>query len=104
MFPAGVLKLTIKERKGNGTMTEITKVQLETLRKAHDAARGTNEYWKLEMEHSFRKDNGTWYFLGWGIPMKDLPAVLKVIKGKKYIYQSDERFTVSEAVAKLMNI
>ena len=85
-------------------MKEITQEQLETLRKAHEAIKGTNEYWKYSMEHSYRKSNGTWFFLGWGIPMKNYPVVLKTYKGKKYLYQADERFTVCEAVENLLGI
>lgn len=79
---------------------------LETLeiRKLNDAAesvKGTSAYHIYNME-TYSKVGNHWAFIGWGIPNRNLPAIIKQYKGKKYIYQGENRYTVRESVEFLL--
>lgn len=86
-------------------MKEFTQEMLDTLREAHREVTGTKAYQRYVMEASFKR-NDRWNFIGWGIPY--LPGKFKIVKGQLYIVtdalDGQERYAVSEEVAKLLNI
>ena len=83
-------------------MKEFTAEMLDTLSKANESVKGTDQYGKYYMEMNCKDDKGKWFFVGWNIPYS--VGTLKKYKGNTYIITLNARFHVTDAVKELLGI
>lgn len=93
---------------------ELTRDDLDKLREAHRAVKGTGNYSRYLMENDAQMttDSGRkyWTFIGWFLPYSLDEAIIKKYGDNVYIISIDcydgslERYRVTEEVNELLNI
>ena len=93
----------VQPKKGDRTITPET---LEKIGEHNFRLEGTSEWFAQHCAmECYSKDNkGRYVFLGWGNPSDNMSATLRIIKGQKYLYQKNERYTVNDKAAHIMGI
>ena len=84
-------------------MKEFTAEMLNALAEANNSVKGTKEYYKFDMATDCKRENGTWFFVGYYIP--HTTGIIKTFKGNTYIITNgDHRYHVTDAVKNLLGI
>lgn len=82
---------------------KITTAQMEAIRAANEAVKGTTEYSHYYMCYEYRT-NGKWFFGGYGVPHTTEEKPIRTYGDKRYIMINDERrFTITPAVEEIIN-
>ena len=88
-------------------MKEFTEEMRLKLYEANESVRGDlNRYYLYHGELSAQRDNGTWFFIGWGIPSR--AGTIKKIRGKLFVYYDDtmskHRCALSDKAIELLGL
>jgi hypothetical protein len=83
----------------------FTQAQMEILQTANDGVKGTENYHIYYCEAYCRRKNGTWFFVGWGLPLTQT-GYFKTVKGDTFVYSEDgqKRWKLSSACIDLLNV
>lgn len=83
----------------------FTEKQMEALQTANEGVKGTEIYHIYHCEAYCKRENGTWFFVGWGLPPTQT-GYFKTVKGDTFVYSEDgqKRWKLSAACIDLLNV
>lgn len=83
----------------------FTEKQMEALCVANEGVKGTENYHIYHCEAYCKRENGTWFFVGWSHPPKQT-GYFKTVKGDTFVYSEDwqKRWKLSAACIDLLNV
>ena len=83
----------------------FTQKQMEILQTANEGVKGTENYYIYHCEKSYKRENGTWHWIGWSLPPTE-QGYFKTVKGEIYVYTENGkyRWKLSSACIDLLNV
>lgn len=78
-------------------------IDMEIIIEENKKVIGTSDYSKYKMATYGKRENGTWFFMGWYTP-NEKTAILKKVKNNLYLITENVRYTVNDDVRKLIEI
>ena len=79
--------------------------QMEALLTANEGVKGTENYYIYHCEAYCKRENGTWYWIGWSLPPTE-KGYFKTINGETYVYTENgkHRWKLSAACIDLLSV
>lgn len=83
----------------------FTEEQMEALWTANEGVKGTENYYIYHCEAYCKRENGTWYWIGWSLPPTQI-GYFKTVEDDTFVYSEDgqKRWKLSSACIDLLNV